>query len=250
MADSTRKPGDSQRLTETPEFAEAVKAAVDAALPGIIAQLATARDAAGTTQEPGDPAFAKALALEIAKISGQGSGRRYVDPVVLEGREQAMARLKALLIDLHARGVVPAYRLVSKTQLPMGTLGPVVIEPLYRDRNKVTRDTEIDWRGMPNLAMQPINEAAERVMAEFRAAVGAELPPGEEDLGPLALSPTGVVMRGDAARMLMRNDPAAREASDPQLAAAAEAATIRRGDDPVKRKVRVLGTLMQPIEVS
>lgn len=247
---ATRDPEDrraSADMAETAEFKAAVDAAVAAALPALLVQLAAAREAAGSRSEAGDGDFAKALALEIAKISGQGSGKIYVDPVVLEWRDKKMAELKTLLVELRAQNEVPVYRLIGKVQLPIGSLGPVMIDPLYRDRQKVQHNTELDWPGMPNLMMQPVNEPARRVMTLFREAVGEELPHGEEDLGAIALSPTGAVVRGAAAEMILRNS---RQAAQPEVGAAqGEVAQIRRGDDPVKRKVQVLGTLTAPIEV-
>lgn len=252
-------PEERDSLTETPEFKSAVKDAVDALLPDLMAQVHAAYQAAGAKTEPKDVAvFANALALGMAKIGAQNSGQVYIDPAVIEERDKATKELQALLIDIRAQiagavgeaareAITPRYRLIGKVQLPIPGLGHVLIDPLYRDRSKVQHHTEIDCPIIPNLMMQPVNEPARRVMDLFRKAVGEELPHGEEDLGAIALSPTGVVVRGAAAEMILRNSR--QQAGMAPQQADPNAVTIRRGDDPVKRKVQVLGTLTQPIEV-
>lgn len=246
---------------ETPAFKAAVAQAVAAALPALLAQLTAARDEI-EGQPP--PDFAKALALEIAKISGQGTGRQYVDPVILEQREAAKVRLSNVLLALRderqalreqgkdpARAM-PAWRLVAKTQLSLGpTVGAAVIEPLYRDEYRVVQKTEIDWPAIPNLAMRPINRAAERVWTEFSAIVGHIEISDADALGAMALTRDGAVVRGKAAATLLRNDPAARStaAPDPLAAAAVEdTANVRRGNSGTLRKVHI-SPAMAPIAV-
>lgn len=219
---------------ETPAFKAAVEAAVQSAIAALLPTLTEGRDVGD-----GNAALVKMLALEIAKINGQGSGRKYVDPAVLEERESAMKELEALLSDFSERGIVPSYRLIEKTQLPTGRFGHVVFNPLHRNAAKQVEPVEIDCPLMPNLAMEPIDDNARRVFTLFRKAVGAELPHGH-DTSAMALSQNGVVLRGRAAETMLRNDPAARDSGG---------VVVRRGEDVGVRQVQLLGTLTKPVEM-
>lgn len=242
-----------QFSVDNPEFQAAlaaeVQARVDALLPDLMAKLAKA---SGAVPAGDDKNFVSALALQLAELTGQGSGRIYVAPEIVEARRQAFERLKALLVQLRVEKQMPAYRLTNKVQLNLGpTLGEVLIDPLYRDNTRIVQSTEIDWPGIPNNAMFPINEAAERVFAEFSAWTGTA-PKAEAD-EYLAVTSHGAVVRGEAAGVLLRNDrprgglgELGGAAADPD----APAAGIRRKDPAPKRLVQVLGTLTKPVEVS
>lgn len=253
---------------ETAEFKAAVSAQVEALIPQLLERLGAVRGEPGVSSEAHDPTFAKQLAYEIATYRGQENGRFYLDPGEAEKRRQAMTELTEMLIDLRAKAdrfaaehphefvnpYIPSYRLTSKTQLVIsdeqGRAIPVLMDPIYRDeQTRQTRQTEIDHPGIPNLAMEPSNEAATRVMALFRTFIGEEAPidprtgvpiPSDADLGAVALSRTGTVVRGRAAAATLRST----KDSEPIT-------HIRRGDADggIKRRVQVLGSLTQPIEV-
>lgn len=257
-----REPGAREILTSSPEFKAALESALAEKLPAMLAAVAQANKEAGA-ESPEN--FAKALALQMAKFTGQGVGKTYVDPDEIEKRAAATRKMKRLLADLRAAGKRPVYRIIRQTQLPVGNLGPIVIEPLWRGPDRIQHDTEIEWSFIPNLAMHPLDDEAKQVFALFETAIGAEKPEVAEpdgldspmamlapQLGPQALGPGGTVVRGAAASAIIRNDPALREMGAGQRhgpMSPYEAAVIRRGEDPAVRHKQVLGTLTDPIEM-
>lgn len=226
----------------------AVQQRIDALLPDLMARLALAQAAVGSTApSPGDGNFVQALALQLAELTGQGTGRVYVAPEVVERRRMAWEQLTDLLLELRAQKQIPTYRLLNKVFLNLGPrIGEVVIDPIYRDNNKIIQSQEIDWSGFPSLAMAPVGPIAERVFALFCEAIGHQGPAqGPDKLW--ALSADGAIIRGgpqiiskDEAKM---TDPAN---YDPE----APSAGIRRHDQPPKQKIQVLGSLTAPVEVS
>lgn len=224
-----------------------VSARVEALLPELMAKLAGVQQATGGTPNGEDKGFVQALALQLAELTGQGTGRIYVAPEIVESRRKALDRLKELLLDLRARREVPAYRLKNKVVLNLGPrLGDTLIDPLYRDNQKIVQSTEIDWPGIPNGAMQPINEAAERVYALFCEWTGSATSAEADEF--LAITSHGAVVRGEAASQILRND---RRRGEVGFEEAHEgAATIRRHDQAPVQKVQVLGTLTAPVEIS
>lgn len=253
------------RVAETPEFKAAVAEAVkqqqtdilQAVLPALLEKFGGTAAPAAAADTDFAKVMANEMALRIAQISGQGTGKIYIDPVVVEERKTAMRKLGELLVELRAKRQIPVYRLIQKTQLPMGRLGPVVVEPLYRNDRNQQASTEIGWDRVPNLAMEPIGEPAESVFALFRAAIGAELPDTETVIdefgntksvgqGATALSPSGVVLRGGAASAILRNGSRAGQVGDADIG---EGVVIRSDNNPLKRQVNVLGTVFGPIEV-
>ena len=85
---------EARQMTETAEFKAAVQAAVAAALPDILAQIKGSAAAEG-----GDEGFARALAMEIAQLSDQGTGRKRVAPEVIAARDAARKRMVTLIAE-------------------------------------------------------------------------------------------------------------------------------------------------------
>jgi hypothetical protein len=184
-----------------------------------------------------------ALAVQLAELTGQGQGRIYVAPDVIEKRRAAFVELEALLIELHRKSnrgrneeFVPAYRLTNKVQLNLGReLGEALIDPIYRERGtNLQRDREIYWQGIPNFAMQPINEPAERVHALFSAWTGNIMAQGAAPDALMALT----------AQEEMPRRPDAPEEGEEGLVA-----MIRQTPTDTK-KVQVYGKNTMPVEVS
>lgn len=259
--DTARDPIMRKAMTESPEFKAALKEALDAALP---AMLAAVVEANGRAVDASPEAYGKALALQLAKFTGQEVGKKYVDPEVLEKRAIARGEMMALLRKFRDTGVVPAYKVIQPTQLEVPGLGPIVIEPLWRGQDRVQRETEIDYMWIPNAAMVPINDPAKQVWKQFEIFAGMEMPEvaGADalptptaflapQLGQIALTPQGNVVRGSAAAAILRNIPEGQALPLAQEHAGPSGATavIRRGDDPAVRKRQVLGTLTEPIEM-
>lgn len=235
-----------QDMTATEDFQRAVDAAVaqkvEALLPDLLAKLA----AANAKPQEGDRDFVGSLALQLAELTGQGQGRVYVAPEVLEKRRKAQERMVDIILELRAQKQIPAYRLTNKVFLKMGPgIGEMVIDPFYRDNNKILRSQEIDWPGVPNLAMEPINDAALRVFEAFAESVGHT--GGAQPADRLfAVSEEGVVLRGNMAEILINDAPPFVSMPD----SGEPVAGLRRKDTPPSQKVRILGSLQPPVEVS
>ena len=147
-------------VTETPEF----KAAIDSFKADIIAQL----NAAGSSRAaaPGsDHAFADMLAMAIAGLTDQGSGRKHVAPQVIKARSDARERMMKLIV---AEGRVPQYELRNKVYLDEVLVDPIWIDPA----SKQQRATVIEWRAVPNDVMVPVNEVAKEIFTAFRESIG------------------------------------------------------------------------------
>lgn len=258
-----REPAAREILTTSPEFKAALEDALAEKLPAMLAAIAQANGAAAS-ESPEN--FAKALALQMAKFTGQGTGKTYVDPEELEKRSAGRREMMRLLKEFQESGEVPSYRVTRQIQLNVAPFGPIVIEPLWRGADRVQHDTEIDFAWIPNLGMAPLNEPARRIYRQFEIWIAAEMPEVSDaetldspvasmapQFGPQVLNPhTNTIVRGAAAAAIIRNDPALRGMGGQQAEGPTsphQAAFIRRGDDPAVRKKQVLGTLTDPIEM-
>ena len=179
---------EARQMTETAEFKAAVQAAVAAALPDILAQIKASGSAAA---EGSDEGFARGLAMAIAQLSDQGTGRKRVAPEVIAARDAARKRMVTLIAEARARGEVPRYHLVNMVYLDEMKVQPVWIDPI----TKRQKPTEIEWPGVPNEAMRPINEVAKAIFAAFKESIGSTAP---EDLVadlPKSMTANGLVVK-------------------------------------------------------
>lgn len=170
-------------LDETPEFQAAVAAAVAKAVPEILAQVNETR---------GDTSWAQSLAMAIATVSDQGVGtRKRVAPEVLKSREDARQRMVDLIVAARAAGRLPSYRLTNKV-----LLDEQLIDPVWIDKNHTAQPTEIDWPGVPNEAMTPINDTAKEIHAAFIESIGSIAKEHQVMHDPLKITKGGLVVRG------------------------------------------------------
>ncbi|MGE5148486.1 MAG: hypothetical protein ACM3II_00075, partial [Rhodospirillaceae bacterium] len=141
-------------MTATEDFRRAVDAAVaqklEELLPDLLGKLAAANTGAGAPPPTADDKISVgALALQLAELTGQGNGKVYVAPELVERRRKAHEQMVDIIIELRAAKQVPVYRLVNKVFLKMGQgLGEMVIDPIYRDNDKILRPQEINWPGV------------------------------------------------------------------------------------------------------
>jgi hypothetical protein len=216
-----------------------------------------------------------ALATQLAELTGQGQGRIYVAPDIIERRRKAFLDMEALITGLHRQATearkagrdylkfVPAYRLTNKVQLNLGReLGEALIDPIYRERGtNLQRDRKIYWQGIPNFAMQPINELAEQVHALFSQWTGNVMAANSQPDALMALTAQGAVVHGPAAAVLLRGQnkrtggigfgeemPSRPDAPEEDTDFGMVAA-IKDTTSDVKR-VQVLGRNTKPVEVS
>jgi hypothetical protein len=163
---------ETKPLHETDEFkaavAKATAEAVAAAIPSILSQLTKARGP-DTPISANEQSWAEGLAMAIAQLNDQGSGRKRVAPEVVKAREEARVEMTRLIVAAKAEGVIPLYQLRNKVYLD-----EILIEPVYIDMaTKSPRPTEIGWPSVPSEAMIPINDAAKGIYEMFSKSIGS-----------------------------------------------------------------------------
>lgn len=177
VADSATKPEitDEEILTHprvqeliSAAAADAAAKAAQDAVDRIMGQMEAARAAAGTPAQPeADNSLARTLAMEIARISDQGTNRKRIAPEVLIAREEARVRMEGLIIEAHAAGDIPEYELKQAVYLD-----EVLVSPVFVDRNHVQRATRIEWPQVPSEAMRPANAVARAIFEQFLLSIG------------------------------------------------------------------------------
>jgi len=248
-------------MTSSPSFQAAVQAAVQEQIASLIPQLQAARAIAGTAPEANDMSQMQALALAISELTTQGTGKVRVAPEVLMKREQARERMTKLIIAARAEKKVPTYQLRNKV-----LLNERLIEPMWSGSDHVARPTEIDFWGVPNDAMVPVNDVAKEIFTAFKDSVGSVHGvkgvenglPKEDDLG---ITRGGLVVRNTAINSGIRKATPERPAWEGPMPAYEDEAPQTTGDpaheplrvhnDTAKGKfspVNVLGTIQPPAQ--
>jgi hypothetical protein len=156
-------------VTDTPEFKEALAAGIEQATAKILESVQKVAGVPGTElPQGGEKNFAEMLAMAIATLTDQGTGRQRVAPEVIRARTEARDRMRQLIMKARAEGRTATYELRNKV-----VLDNRVIEPMWIDSNHITRPTEIDWPGVPNEVMVPINDTAKEIHAAFMESIGS-----------------------------------------------------------------------------
>jgi hypothetical protein len=245
-------------MTQSPEFKAAVAEAVVSHLATLAPQIEAARTQAVTGNDVG--ALFDRLAMSISELTTQGTGKVRVSPEELQRREKAREKMKHLIIEARAEKKVPTYQLRNKI-----FLNEQVIEPYFMNRERKMAPTEIDFWGVPNEVMVPMNDTAKAIFEAFRESIGtvkgvqgvANALPGADDI---AFTRGGLVVRNGAVNASMRahNSPEAAGAPVPQMPAYEDAEVhdyqpLRINSDDHKagyRNENILGTLAQPARVN
>lgn len=187
-----------------------------------------------------NPAWMQELAMSIAALSDQGSGRRRVAPDEMARRAEGYASMLALLEQANREQDEPVYKLRHVVYL-----GELRVNPIWIDRERRQQPTEIGWYGVPNEAMVPINPVAERIYAAFLQWIGAT---AVRDLGPMRVTASGlaVIKRGPPSLMNPEPRHVAGHSADGPLAP-----VIRgRGVQGPGTETHILGTVMPPARQS
>lgn len=209
MSTEHRRPGRPRKpsvpVTETAEFKQALAEGIKQATSEILSQVQkVASVPVGDLPQGGEKNFAEMLAMSIAQLTDQGTGRQRVAPEIIRARTEARDRMRQLIMKAHAEGRAATYQLRNKVMLDNR-----VIEPMWIDSQHVTRPTEIDWPGVPNEVMLPINETAKEIHAAFMESIGSRTKEGVVD-EVLGITPGGLVVRNSAV-----NTTAARRSAFP-----------------------------------
>ena len=151
--------------------AKTVAKAVERATQDLAEELAEARAKLGTVEGPSDMSTMRQLALAIAEINDQGANRKRVAPEIMEQRKGEFDRMNRLILEYLARDEMPTYELTRAVYL-----AEELVEPTYTDRDHVMRRTQIEWAGIPNEAMSPLNEPARAIHTAFMGWIGGPTP--------------------------------------------------------------------------
>lgn len=223
-------------LAETAEFKEAVAnataAAIAAAIPTIVAQLSQAKG--GAPIAAGEQTWAEGLAMAIAQLNDQGTGRKRVAPEIVKARDESRKEMVRLLVEAKASGQVPLYQLRNKVYLD-----EILIEPIYIDAaTKSPRPTEIGWPSVPSEAMIPVNDVAKGIYEAFSKSIGSN--DWNKPADTFGITVGGLVVKNGAVQP-KRAVPSA----DGHIKT--EGLTItHRGGDKNYKEVPILGTIAQP----
>ena len=166
-------PMDLKPVTETPEFKAALAASVSQMKEDLLNELAS-RFPKTDGDTKGMAAQMDALAMSIASLTDQGTGRRRFPPETVKKWAQAREKLNKLLYAAKQSETPGEYRVVAKT-----LLANQLLEPHWVDATHITQPTLINWYGAPNLALAPVNDIAKMIYSAFKETidlVAEELP--------------------------------------------------------------------------
>lgn len=240
-----KKPGRKPRLpvTDTPEFQAAVARVANEAVQAALSGLAPKVAAAGIEPTVGSQDWMQTLAVTLAEIGSQGTGRKTVAPHILKQRDNARDRMVDLIVAARADKRAPKYQLRNKV-----VLAERVIEPFWITSDKKTKPTEIDWYGVPNEVMVPINDTAKEIHGAFMDSIGTVERVAPEDR--LGVTPGGLVVRNAAVTdtMSKRTTGEAPHVGDGK---SDDGLVIHHENEPGRYKsVNVLGTIQEPARQS
>jgi hypothetical protein len=177
--------------------------------------------------------FANQLATAIASLNNQGR-RNAVSPDEMQRRDKARDDMFLLLNELNDDGEVPEYRLKRKVVLEEQIIDPMWIHP----NTKKQMHTTIAWAGVPNGAMEPLNEPASRVFALFSTWIGGV----EQRNERLRVTPRGLVI---VEGLRANNNQAAPPVAGPRSGGALKI-TGRGPPGEEIVQTNVLGTIAKP----
>ncbi|MEI6281978.1 MAG: hypothetical protein WCP82_04575 [Alphaproteobacteria bacterium] len=235
-----RKPVD----TASPEFQRAVavaaEAAVAAALPAIMAKMASLRGVAPDALNSDDTGLANKLAAAIGEMNDAQSGRKRLTPDEIRTRAEGRDLLTELILKAKDDPEnKPHYRVVAKTYLT-----DYVIEPYQNnDATKSVEPTMIDWDGVPNDCLLPANDKAFAIFDAFRQAIGGETAVDADMASKLDGRAYGITQGGLVVKGL--SSAQRRDVTTLEPGSTTNVTGIRGPNDPRAKNVNVLGTIAE-----
>lgn len=245
----------STPVTETPEFKEALSAAVTVELAKILPDILAKVTPAGATASSADNSWAEKMAMAIAQLTEQRDDRRFVPPEVLRARQAARDKMIDLILqergawaEARERGDaaemsahMPTYRLLNKV-----FLDETLVEPFWIDANHRAQPTVIDWPSIPNESMQPMNDAARTIHDAFRNSIGNIAERDKIVEKPLHVTRGGLVVKGPPPRGVPRTG------AEPTIMpeTPGEGLRIKHRQADQFKEINVLGTIHAPARQS
>lgn len=244
------------------EFQLAVQAEVQRQIAGVMAKfsvnepITVGGGLGGGPEEAGLKDLFRQMAMSIAEVGDQGSGRRRVAPAVMAARSAAKDRMTSSItkfMDIvraaqarNDRRTVelnyPHYRATGKMYLGDTMIEPYTVDPV----TKLPKSVDIYWLGPPNPNLSPINAPAEEIYRHFCDWVGLSHEGREEK--PLWISAGGLVIASNAVpahRLAMPEGgggPALKPEFGDALMGKQEKSSLN-ASDITKPRINVLGTL-------
>lgn len=184
---------------------------------------------------PMDVEWARTLATSIAELTGQGVGReRHTPPEVLEARDNARKLMMERIVSAKKEGRAASYEVTNKTQL-----AHQVIEPFWVDSAHAQRPTVVDWDGVPNEVLKPVNDTAKEIHSAFLASIGSVPKVVPDD--PVGTTMGGLVVRGQGIPTQRRTDEVG------GASAPGDAARVHNRTQATRVvETRILGSLAEP----
>lgn len=221
-------------FVDSQEFKDAVaKAASEAAIKVVAEVMAKGKANVGMDD------LVSQLASQIAALTDQGTPmeQRRVAPEVLAERQKARERMGKLIMKAREDGIKPRYRAMNKLYL-----NEVLIQPYTRGADGNLIEVTFLWTGVPDIHMQPLNDVAKDIYAEFRHSIGVQVD------APLSQRPQWVTKGGltiEGAAPVSMKMPDRGEDIDLEVSPG-----VRIANDPRKKRVNILGTVAAPAEQS
>lgn len=210
-----------------------VKQAIDdqlGSLKELVSKAAPNADAAETS------GLMQSLAMAIANLTDQGTGRKRVAPEELQKRERGRMEMFRLIDEAAANGENPHYKLRHLVYLGEQKVNPVWIDSAHRQQ-----PTEIVWPGPPNQAMVPVNDTAKRIHAAFLQWIGEE---PVADLGPMRVTASGLaIVKGPPG---LASDAAEAQHTGGGRSGPLVPQIVGRGAPGPTIETHILGTVMPP----
>lgn len=240
--------------TDAPAFKAAVADAVAKQTADLAAQMAELKamlqNPAASQASPqitlneGLKAAFEHMGMTLADISAQGVGvQKPIPPEVIRAREEARGLMIERIIRAKRDKEIARYRVNAVIQADFGRAGQALVQPFWEDRDKVKQPTEIDWPGIPNSALVPLNEVAKEIMALYRDSVGnmGRVSAAEE------LKAIGPAFVHGAGGLIKKRDAPGQFDLEPEEGGVK---VHNRGGRGATRRVNVLGTIAEPAEIS
>lgn len=246
-------------VTETPEFKAALEAsqkALEARFADMAAEFGKSLQASAARADVPNgvdlTSILSTLALEIGKVSDQGTDRKRVAPEELAARAAAFERMGTLIQAAQALPSKqwPRYKLIAKVNL-----NDRVIDPIRRGANNEYDQVQILHSGIPNVAMRPVDDSAKAIYREFVRYLG-----GSESANSVApSSPVWMTMKGTvltnastaSARQLGREFSPEPIIVDGEVMPGSKVETVEliNQSDPRATEFNVLGTIADSAKV-
>lgn len=172
-AKSARKPAPKKAMKamlSSPEGQKLIDQAVEAKFASMLAQFEDRRGTHGTGPVEGaDLSLIRQLAVAIGEVSDQGAKIKRVAPAEMEARVTARKAMEDLIIDTAAKGEeIPQYDLTREVYLD-----EQLVPATYIDRDHRRCVQSVEWPGVPDESMRPVNASAKAIYAHFIRSIGA-----------------------------------------------------------------------------